>query len=48
MKFDHPDVGLKAAQSSPYCSTFQYAVPISKHEVKFPAQGRCGAEVTHL
>ena len=47
VKFDHPDIGLKAAQSSPYRSTFQCAVPrpISKHEVKFPAQG---AEVTHL
>ena len=29
VKFDHPDVGLKAAQSSPYRSTFQCAVPIS-------------------
>ena len=48
VKFDHPDVGLKAAQSSPYRSTFQCAVPISKHEVKFPAQGRRGAEVTRL
>ena len=48
MKFDHPDVGLKAAQSSPYRSTFQCAVPISKLEVKFPAQGRRGAEVTRL
>ena len=48
VKFDHPDVGLKAAQSSPYRSTFQCAVPISKLEVKFPAQGRRGAEVTRL
>ena len=48
VKFDHPDVGLKAAQSSPYRSTFRRAVPISKHEVKFPAQGRRGAEVTRL
>ena len=48
MKFDHSDVGLKAIQSSPYRSTFQHAVPISKHEVKFPAQGRHGAEVTRL
>ena len=32
-------------QSSPYCSTFQCAVPIS---TKFPAQGRRGAEVTCL
>ena len=35
-------------QSSPYRSTFQCAVPISKHEAKFPAQDRCGAEVTRL
>ena len=48
LKFDHPDVGLKAVQFSPYCSTFPHAVPISKHEVKFPAQGRRGAEVTRL
>ena len=48
VKFDHLDVGLKAVQSSPYRSTFQCAVPISKHEVKFPAQGRRGAEVTCL
>ena len=48
VKFDHPDVGLKAVQSSPYHSTFPHAVPIGKHEVKFPAQGRRGAEVTRL
>ena len=39
---------MKAAQSSPYRSTFQCAIPISKHEVKFPAQGRRGTEVTRL
>ena len=50
VKFDHPDVGLKAVQSSPYRSmaTFPYTVPIGKYEVKFFAQGRCGAEVTCL
>ena len=50
VKFDHPDVGLKAVQSSPYRSTFPYAVPIGKYEVKFFAQGirRRGAEVTRL
>ena len=48
VKFDHPDVGLKAIQSSAYRSAFPQAVAIIKHEVKFPAQGRRGAEVTRL
>ena len=48
VQFDHPDVGLKAIQSSAYHSAFPQAVPIVKHEVKFPAHGRRGAEVTRL
>ena len=48
VQFDHPEVGVKAIQSSAYRSAFPQAVPLSKLEVKFPAMGKQGAEVTRL
>lgn len=48
VKFDNPEVGLKAIQSSPYHSTFCSAVPLTKHEVTFLAKGKRGSEVTRL
>ena len=48
VKFDHPEVGLKAILSSPHRSAFPQAVPIGKYEVKFLAQGKRGSEVTCL
>ena len=48
VKFDHPEVGLKAIQSSPHRSMFPQAVPIGKYEAILFAQGRRGSEVTCL
>ena len=48
IKFDNPEVGLKAIRSSPYLATFTSAVPLGKHEVTFLARGKRGSEVTHL
>lgn len=48
VKFDNPEVGLKAIQSSWYRSAFSSAVPLSKHEVTFLAKGKRGSEVTRL
>ena len=35
VKFDNPQVGCKAIQTSPYRNTYPYAVPLSKYEVIF-------------
>ena len=48
IKFDNPHVRLHAIQSSQYYSVYNDAVPLSKHEAIFLAQGRRGSEVTHL
>ena len=46
--FDNANVGLKCIQTSSYKNVYPKAVPISKHEVKFLARGKKGAEVTRL
>lgn len=46
VKFDNPNVGLKALQSSPYRSMFSSAIPLGRHEVAFLAKGKWGSEVT--
>ena len=48
VKFDNPNVGLAAIQSSPYKAMYSNAVPLSKHEATFLAQGKRGSEVTRL
>ena len=48
VKFDNTHVGLKAMQSSPHCAPYADAVPISKHEVVFPAKGKKESEITRL
>ena len=48
VKFDNNQVRLKAIQSSPYHTTFNNAVPLSKHEVVFLAKGKKGSEITRL
>lgn len=48
VKFDNPEVGLKAIQSSPHHSVFPCAVSLAKHEVTFFARGKKGSEITHL
>ena len=40
VKFDIPQVGLKAIQTSPYRNTYPHAVPLSKYEVMFFAKGK--------
>ena len=41
-------LGLKAIQTSPYRTTFNDAVPLTKHEVVFLAKGKKGSEITRL
>ena len=48
VKFDNPNVGFAAIQSSPYKAMYSNAVPLSKHEATFLAQGKRGSEVTRL
>ena len=48
VKFDNPETGLKAIQTSRYRSGFSSAVPLSKHEVTFLSKGKQGSEVTRL
>ncbi len=48
VKFDNEQVGVKACQSSQYCTTYSNAVPLSKLEVVFLAKGKRGAEITRL
>ncbi len=48
VKFDHPNVGAKARQASPYFQTFPAAVPFVKHEAMFRAKGKRGSEITRL
>ena len=48
IKFDSPEVGLKAVHSSPYRATFTSAVSLGKLQVTFLARGKRGSEVTHL
>ena len=48
VKFDNPEVGLVAIQSSPYRTAFPNAVPIGKHEVMFFAKQKRGSEITRL
>lgn len=40
VKFDNPDVGAKAKQSSQYRHQYSDAVPLIKHEAVFLAKGR--------
>jgi len=40
VKFDNPDVGAKAKQSSQYRPQYTDAVPLIKHEAVFLAKGR--------
>ena len=39
---------MKAIQTSPYRTTFNDAVPLTKHEVVFLAKGKRGSEITRL
>ena len=39
VNFDHPNVGAKARQGSPFLQTFPTAVPLVKHEDIFKAKG---------
>jgi hypothetical protein len=48
VKFDNPNVGLQKILSSPYRSLCNNAVPITKHETTFLAQGKKGSEITRL
>ena len=48
VKFDNPQVGLKAIQTSPYRTQFPNAVPLAKYEVMFIVKGRRGSEVTRF
>ena len=48
VKFDHPDVGAKAKQSSQFRQTFPNSVPVTKHEAVFRANGKRGSEITRL
>ena len=48
VKFDNPDVGAKAKQSSQYRHRYSDTIPLKKHEVVFLAKGRRGSEVTRL
>ena len=48
VKFDNPDVGAKAKQSSQYRHGYSDAIPLKKHEVAFLAKRRRGSEVTRL
>ena len=48
VKFDHPQVGTKAKQSSPFQDTFPNGVPLLKHESLFQVRGKRGSEVTRL
>ena len=48
VKFDNPDVGAKAKQSSQYCHRYSDAVPLKKHEAVFLAKRRRGSEVTRF
>ena len=45
VKFDNNRVGLKAIQSSPYCTTYTNAVLL---EVVFLAKGKRGSEIARL
>ena len=49
VKFDHPDVGAKAKQSSQFRNSFPTSVPIKilKKEAMFRAKGKHGSEITH-
>ena len=46
--FDDPNIGRKTLQTSPYCSLYPLAVPISKREVKFTIKRLKGAKVSRL
>ena len=48
VKFNHPDVGAKAKQSSRFRQRFPTSVPIKKHEAMFRAKGKRGSEITRL
>ena len=48
VKFDNPQVGCKAIQTSSYRNTHHNAVPLSKYEVMFFAKGKRGSEITRL
>lgn len=48
LQFDHPNVGAKARQASPYFPIFPAAMPLVKHEAMFRAKGKRGSEITRL
>ena len=48
VKFDSTNVGLKCIQTSVYRREHPNAVPICKHEVRFLARGKKGAEITRI
>ena len=48
VKFDNPDVGAKAKQSSQYRHRYSDAVFLKKHKAVFLAKRRRGSEVTRL
>ena len=48
VKFDHPNVGIKAKQASHFHQMHPTAVPLKKHEAVFLAKGKRGSEITRL
>ena len=48
VKFDHPNVGIKAKQISQFRQRYPTAVPLKKHEAVFLAEGKRGSEITRL
>ena len=48
VKFDNPNVGKTAIQSSPYRSNYENAVPLSKYEATFLVMGKRGSQVKRM
>ena len=48
VKFDHPNVGIKATLCSQFRQQYLMGVPLKRHEAIFLAMGNHGSEICRL